>query len=1019
MKSILDTCTPRPDLLKGTFNPEIFTASLSQVVDHYRGRSGAVSNLYSDGEAFFTEATFPTDGLRMVLSEVMARLNGDSSVPAIHRPESAFGGGKTHLLIALTHLGFRGNELAEPAAPCFHGGVFDPSRLHACGEVQVVGIAGDEIPVHKPQGVDLVPYTLWGEIAFQIGGEALYRSVEAEATSQAAPGKHFLERIFDGRRVLLLLDELAQYAARLASAYPQGAGQLSAFLMALNGYARTHTGIAVVLTLASRTDAFANQTEALARTLTEVRGEDVTPDEAAAMAQTAHAEVLSVVSRDASGVVPVQASEISRVLAKRLFVAIDQEAADATVAAYARLYQQAGELLPDRASRAHYRSTLRDLYPFHPSFVEFLNQKMAMLANFQGTRGVLRVLALAVRSLWERKQPVPMLHTCHLDLRDARIVNELISRTGGAELLPILNTDIGGVDTAMLEGGTSRAMLADRANPHPQGFPFHEYAWKVVFLHSLVGRHEGLESPAFGIAARDALLACSFPELTPSQVQAALDAIEDADHGAFYLRHSSDKGRYYASLDASINRALATIRAGVGRDQVNDFVDTAARKILTADNTFQVAHDVTAPEHIPDRKGDKIGRPTIGMIALGNDEIDPDAFVTTAGANRPRNEQNHVFLLLPRVVHPQGEIWREDRVARAQDARARLRELAGDVIARNRLRKEPDNYGIKQRQLAEEGFEAKTKERALALQTMLTQLYDGLWFPSAGGQVIRKEIHTAGGEGGASIMQEIHRVLHEDGELISDERARTQEAVTHLGKRFFALGQTPTVSALRHAFAEKRTWPVLAASGVLDILIREGVNRGVWCLFRMQDEGSTVPAAVYSRDGDPLPLDLDLNDQAAGWSIISVKGAKQRGWLGGEQAIDPDKVEQWVRDAIKEQPAAYVSDLITAVTTGHGEIPEKDILQAIDTMVREDKAVSYKGKTDAADKPGDLAHGKSAIMTSVGKDDAIVSAAEAARRGWIEIVKPKLNLKGKQTAEQRSGCSTASAASTIAADHPA
>jgi hypothetical protein len=89
---------------------------------------------------------------------------------------------------------------------------------------------------------------------------------------------------------VLLLDELAQYAARLAAVYPQGAGKLSAFLMALNGYARTHAGIAVVLTLVSRTDAFASQTEELARTLTEVRGEDVTPDEAVPMAQSAHAE---------------------------------------------------------------------------------------------------------------------------------------------------------------------------------------------------------------------------------------------------------------------------------------------------------------------------------------------------------------------------------------------------------------------------------------------------------------------------------------------------------------------------------------------------------------------------------------------------------------------------------------------------------------------------------------------------------------------------------------------------------
>jgi predicted AAA+ superfamily ATPase len=286
----------------------------------------------------------------MVLSEVLARLSGDSSVPALHRQESALGGGKTHMLIALTHLGFRGRELAEAVAPCFDTVVFDPALLHTRGEVDLVGVAGDEIPVHKPHGVDLVPYTLWGEIAFQIGGEALYRSVEAEATSQAAPGKHFLDRIFEDRRVLLLLDELAQYSARLAAAYPQGAGQLSAFLMALNGYARNHAGIAVVLTLAGQTDAFANQTEELARILSEVRGEDVTPDEAVAMAQSAHAEVLSVVSRDASGVVPVQASKMSRVLAKRLFVTIDHNAADATVSAYAQLYQQAAELLPDRAS---------------------------------------------------------------------------------------------------------------------------------------------------------------------------------------------------------------------------------------------------------------------------------------------------------------------------------------------------------------------------------------------------------------------------------------------------------------------------------------------------------------------------------------------------------------------------------------------------------------------------------------------------------------------------------------------
>ena len=105
--------------------------------------------------------------------------------------------------------------------------------------------------MHKPHGSALAPYTLWGEIAFQVGGEALYRLVEAEATSFAAPGRPYLERVLGGRPAIVMLDELAQYAARLEAARPNGAEQLAAFLMSLFGYAREHTGLAVVVTLAS------------------------------------------------------------------------------------------------------------------------------------------------------------------------------------------------------------------------------------------------------------------------------------------------------------------------------------------------------------------------------------------------------------------------------------------------------------------------------------------------------------------------------------------------------------------------------------------------------------------------------------------------------------------------------------------------------------------------------------------------------------------------------------------------
>jgi hypothetical protein len=421
--------------------------------------------------------------------------------------------------------------------------------------------------------------------------------VKADATSYAAPGRNYFEAVLGNRKVLILLDELAQYAARLVPAIPDGGDQLAAFLMGRHGYARTHAGIAVVLTLASQVDAFAQPTQTLTRLLSEVQGQEVAEDTARGIVHRATSGVRSVVARDAVTVIPVQAAEIAKVLAKRLFTDIDQQAAWETAEAYMVMCHRSAAALPDRASREDFCEAMVAHYPFHPTFIEFLNQKLTTVETFQGTRGVLRVLALAVRSLWQDKQDIPMFHTCHLNLRDARIVSELIGRTGSNDLLPVLNTDVGGADTATLNTGRSRAELVDRKNPHPAGFPLHEYTWKTVFLHSLVGRGEELGSPLFGITEREALFEVAFPGMTPPQVETALQAIEGSD-GAFYLR--LHQGRYYASLDPSETRALASIRGAILLEQVHEILAATARKVVQASaGPFDVSPDVAAPEDIP------------------------------------------------------------------------------------------------------------------------------------------------------------------------------------------------------------------------------------------------------------------------------------------------------------------------------------------------------------------------------------------------------------------------------------
>ena len=639
MRSVLEACTPRKELLTGTFNPDVFTPSLEPIIRSCQGSSSvAIDDLYADPLLFFSQATCATTGLKQLLKEVFGRIAGDMMYPAVHRLETSFGGGKTHALIACAHVAHRGTELAGVT-----GNLIDSDLLPEPGSVVVVGVSGDSLDVHARKGTSLLPHTLWGEIARQVGGEQLYRKVEIDATSAAAPGRSYFDEVFGGRKALIMLDELAQYAARLEAARADGASQLAAFIMGLNAYAKSTPGIAVVITLASATDAFSKQSETLAKLLSEVRGSDVSEADALGIGERAVKGVLSVTSRDAVGITPVQPGEISAVLAKRLFDSIDSAVALETANEYASMYRTSVQMLPEEATRPEYRDRMAATYPFHPTFLDLMNTKLSESENFQGTRGVLRVFASAVRSIWEQHIAASMIHAAHLDLRSARIVDELLGRTGSRSLISALNTDIGGVSTASLDDPQSNAERADNANPHPEGYPWHEYAWKTVFLHSLVGRESALQSRIFGISEVDAALAVAQPGLTPFQVRKALEGISDK---AYFLRFQD--GRYFASDEPTVNSVLAQIRKGVTQKQIRELLGEIARKVISNSSwPFEIIHDVTSPEHIRD----KSGRPCIGVVTLDAGNVNVGQVITTVG-NGPqfRKLENYTRGLRPEVM---------------------------------------------------------------------------------------------------------------------------------------------------------------------------------------------------------------------------------------------------------------------------------------------------------------------------------------------------------------------------------
>ncbi len=986
MQNIMNTCEPRQDILAGTFNPEIFTASLNEVIKFYQTHQQGVHPIYTDAEQFFTEGTYATDGFKMVLNEVFARLAGDGTAPAIHRLETAFGGGKTHTLIACTHIGYKGDELTSHISQ-----LIDPKYIPKKGEIDVVGISGNDIPVHKPKGTSLIPYTLWGEIAFQIGGEALYKEVEEDAASYAAPGKNYFESVFKGRKVLLMIDELAQYAARLSAAKPDGSEQLAAFLMSLHEYARSSPGISVVLTLASATDAFAKQTSHLAKLLSNITGQEMNADDALGIGQQAVEGIASVVSRDATSVVPVQASEISRVLAKRLFTRIDQSAARETAAAYQEMYQKNSTLLPDEATREDFFDRMASHYPFHTSFIDFLNHKLAMYENFQGTRGVLRILALAVRTLWRKEAAIPMIHTCHLDLRNDRTVNEVIGRSGSGDLLPVLNADVGGADTDGLTGGRSNAELADRRNPHPEGWPLYEYTWKTIFLHSLVGRDQGLGSGIFGLTEQDALFEVSFPGLTPPQVA---EALKEINNSAFYLRF--DHGKYYASLDPSVNIALAKLRRSLKGEAIDGLLESTARKVVSADvSPFNIVADVAAPEHIPDKQG----KPSLALISLKAAPIKIEDFVTTAGPNRPRVEQNLVFLLVPDTVQTktgqqEQELNLGQATSRADENRKKLDELARTVLAMRQLKNNPQNYGINPKKLEEDDFKQRKTERENSLISTVTESYRNLWYPSASGQIVCKEIRTSGGESGTPVMEQIRKVLHDDNELITSAHT-TQSALKSLRQPFFTQQDIAEVSKLKENFCRIRKWPILESPDVFDQIVRAGVDQGNWCLFRMGNEETITPDEFYSRDDGGLPLDVDITK---GYSLVTPEGAKKRGW-GKTKGPDTRRIQDWIRDLTKETSIGTMGELSEKLGEKFGEVPGKKVSTALSNLIQESRLYAHKGSINQEEKP-ELIKGTAAAFYVPDKNDVIVTPAKAAEKGWVEEKDHSLQLSGKDGAQK-------------------
>src|SRR5262249_55055047 len=150
--------------------------------------TGNASHEYQDAVAFF-DRTFITEGMRLLLTQVAQRLAGKGGEPVIQL-QTAFGGGKTHTMLAVYHLSTRKGALSELAGmpPLIErAGLMDVARARVA-VLDGTACAPGQSWKRGKQSIK----TLWGELAWQLGeseGFALVKDADATGTS---PGKEVL-----------------------------------------------------------------------------------------------------------------------------------------------------------------------------------------------------------------------------------------------------------------------------------------------------------------------------------------------------------------------------------------------------------------------------------------------------------------------------------------------------------------------------------------------------------------------------------------------------------------------------------------------------------------------------------------------------------------------------------------------------------------------------------------------------------------------------------------------------------
>ena len=374
-----DVIEPHPDVAQGRYKNAEFAADLAQVA---RGE-GAYE--YRDPVEFFAR-TYVTEGMTGLLEQSLRRVCSKDGEPVIQL-KTAFGGGKTHSMLALYHI-MRGRVSIDKIPNVKH--VLERAGIAALPKANVAVLVGTAVDPTRPKRPNNMPgitiNTLWGEMAAQLaesaGNPKLYDYVKEADKKGVSPGSEALKNLFDeAAPCLILMDELVAYAKKLYGASSLPAGTFDNFIIFIQE-----------LTEAARSSKNSLVVASIPESDIEIGGE---------AGKTALLAIEHHFARMESIWKPVAANEGFEVVRRRLFLDCkDPNGRDAVCSKFSQMYNQNQSDFPLEAREVEYRERMVSSYPIHPEVFDRLYEDWATLERFQRTRGVLRLMAAVIHELW-------------------------------------------------------------------------------------------------------------------------------------------------------------------------------------------------------------------------------------------------------------------------------------------------------------------------------------------------------------------------------------------------------------------------------------------------------------------------------------------------------------------------------------------------------------------------------------------------------------------------------------------